>query len=140
MRSLEASVGRLLGAAADIGFFYAYLDSEARQLEHLSKYVLDFARHSGGVHANLALPFRFGLGSTATVRRFSDGRQSLLVDLRVSRDMGRVRLWAEGRNLLDSRTQEVRGVDVPGRSFALGLGVSTGSSSPTSLPSTLTAP
>jgi outer membrane receptor protein involved in Fe transport len=122
---LEISARRRLGESGDVGVSYTYLDSRARQLDLLSKYLLDFARHSSGVQLHLGLPAGLALGQTACYRHYSDGRNAVVVNVRLSRGIGPVRVWADARNLLDSLTPEIRGVDVPGRAFTFGLELKT---------------
>ena len=100
---------------------YAWLDTRADGLDLLSKYVLDFARHR--VAGALATPI--GSLTTAGVRvgytRRVDGRAYLLADVRLARRIGAVEIFADGRNLLGERYQEIAGVDMPGRSARVGL-------------------
>jgi iron complex outermembrane receptor protein len=117
---VEASVRRQLGPL-DVETRYTWLETEAPSLELQSKYVLDFARHSFGLDLRARLPGGLRLAPTVEYRRKQDGRDWWLVDLRLCRALGRLELFADGRNLLDQRYQEVRGVDTPGRAFAVGL-------------------
>ncbi len=117
----ELSVGRRFGETADVTAHYTFLDTHPGELTMESKYVADFARHAAGLRAQLALPFGLGLGEQATFRRYADGRLGLQLDLRLSRRLADLLVYVEAENLLDSRTQELEGVDVPGRAFAAGL-------------------
>jgi iron complex outermembrane receptor protein len=100
---------------------YAWLDTRARGLDLLSKYVLDFARH----RVAGALTARVGSGTTIGVRvgytRRVDRRAYLLADARLARRIGAIEIFADGRNLLGERYQEIAGVDMPGRSARVGL-------------------
>jgi len=64
---------------------------------------------------------RLRLAPRAEYRRKQDGRDWWLLDLRLARALGRFELFVDGRNLLDQRYQEVRGVEMPGRGFAVGV-------------------
>jgi vitamin B12 transporter len=117
----ELSLGRRFGKTADVTAHYAFLDTHPGELALQSKYVADFARHVAGLRAQLSLPFGLALGEQATFRRYANGRQGLRLGLRLSKRLADLFFYVEAENLLDSHTQELIGVDVPGRSFAAGL-------------------
>lgn len=120
-RGLELALQR----AFDSGIFaqvqYAYLNSTAGSVPFLSKYVLDFARHSYSAAFAVDLPADLTWGQRIDYRRRADGRSYWLVDCRLSRDFGPLRLFAEGTNLLNTHYQEIRPVDMPGRWLSAGL-------------------
>ena len=117
---LELAARRPLGTHADLGLQYAWLDTRAPGLDLLSKYVLDFARHSVALTATAD-----AAGATAGTRldwkRRADGRSYWLLDARVGRAVGPAKLYVEGTNLLDAEYQEVRGVAMPGRALFGGV-------------------
>jgi outer membrane cobalamin receptor len=121
-RGIELAARRAVGRHAELGAQYAWLDTRAPGLVLLSKYVLDFARHSVAVTGS-----GDALGLTAGTRldwkRRADGRSYWLLDARVARALGPARLYVEGTNLLDAEYQEVRGVAMPGRALYAGLEV-----------------
>jgi outer membrane cobalamin receptor len=122
-RGLEVAARRQVGVDGTIDLQYAWLDSEGDAVAALSKYVLDYARHRVVGSLAVALPGRFGAGGRLGFTRRVDGREYALFDLRVSRDLGSARLFLEGVNLLDTEYQEIIGVEMPGRSFRVGLEV-----------------
>jgi outer membrane cobalamin receptor len=120
---VEIAVRPPLGANADLSLFYGYLGSATNDLALLSKYLLDFVRHSAGARLRLAIPGDLQIGLDASYRRHADGRDGVLLDSRLSRRLGRFVAFLDVTNLLATRTQEIRGVAVPGRAFSAGLRV-----------------
>lgn len=121
-RGFEAAIGRRWSSAF-IRVHYAGLHLDAPELNLLSKYVLEYARHQSG--GSLTLPvgagFRFAVNVDHRHRR--DGQSYDLVSARVSRRIGRVDLSVDGTNLLDARYHEVLGVEMPGRWLMVGITV-----------------
>ncbi len=117
---LETSLRRQLGpVAAHVS--YTWLESRAPALTLESKYALDFSRHALALDLLARLPGGLAVAPSAEYRRKADGRQWWLLDLRMTRRLGRLELYLDGRNLTDAQRQEVRGVDLPGRSFGVGV-------------------
>ena len=104
---------------------YTWLESRAPSLALESKYALDFSRHAFGFDLRAELPGGLQVAPSAEYRRKADGREWWLLDLRLTRAIGRFELYADGRNLTDAQRQEVLGVDMPGRSFGLGVRAAT---------------
>jgi outer membrane cobalamin receptor len=102
---------------------YGFLSSRAPSVGLLSKYALDFARHSWTAAGTLALPFGLNVGQRAAHRRRSDGRGYWVFDARVSRRFGQILLRVDGSNMLNRQYQAVRGVDMPGRWLQFGIDV-----------------
>ena len=102
---------------------YTYLTVEAGAVPFLSKYVLDYARHSAVVFASLALPKTINLGPRLSYKSRVNGQEYWILDCRIGRRFGRLEAYLEGSNLTDSQYQEVLGVDMPGRWLRAGLGV-----------------
>jgi outer membrane cobalamin receptor len=121
---LETSLRRKLGPV-ETQARYAWLQSRAPALALQSKYALDFSRHAFGLDLRATLPGRLLTAPTVEYRRKADGRAWWLLDLRLTRAIGRFELYADGNNLTDARYQEVPGVDMPGRSFSLGVRAGT---------------
>jgi outer membrane cobalamin receptor len=121
-RGIELAARRPFGTRSELGVQYAWLDTRAPGLDLLSKYVLDFARHSVALTGTTE-----AAGVTAGTRldwkRRADGRSYWLFDARVARAFGPARLYVEGTNLLDADYQEVRGVVMPGRAVFGGVEV-----------------
>lgn len=106
---------------AEIQLRHTWLETSAPALPLQSKYVLDFARHAFGCDLRATLPARLRLAPSLEYRRKVDGRAWWLLDVRLTRAVGRVELYVDGRNLADAHYQEIRGVDMPGRSLAAGV-------------------
>lgn len=120
---VEMAVHPPSGENADLNLFYGYLSSATDDLALLSKYLLDFVRHSAGARLRLVIPGGLEIGFDGSYRRHADGRDGVLLDLRFSKRLGRFLAYLDATNLLATRTQEIRGVEVPGRAFAAGLRV-----------------
>jgi outer membrane cobalamin receptor len=109
------------GAALDTQ--YTYLSSQPGPISYLSKYALDYARHSWIASGSVPLPFAFRYMQRTDYRRRHDGRSYWLLDGRLTREFGGWS-WRVGcDNLLDSRYQEVLGVEMPGRWCQTGIEV-----------------
>ena len=100
---------------------YAGLRVDAPQLAVLSKYVLDYARHSGGVSASTPLGAGVRVSFNADFRSRVDGQQYWLIGARLSRSIRQFDAFIEGSNLLDRSYHEVAGVPMPGRWISVGL-------------------
>lgn len=135
----SANIGRFTSAGAELRLQrtfdearrvleleYSYTNGDAGAADYLSKYVLDYVRHSAGVRLAAALPAAFTFGQGAGYRRHRDGRDYLVVDARLARSFGQATLMLEGSNILGVRYQEIVGVDMPGRRLALRLEWSPG--------------
>jgi len=116
----ELSATRNIGATL-LRVHYAGLRVDAPQLALLSKYVLEYSRHSAGV--SVAAPVAAGVRAAinADYRNRVDGQQYWLLGARVSRVIGRFDAFIEGSNLLDKSYHEVGGVPMPGRWLSVGL-------------------
>ena len=87
----------------------------------LSKYALDFARHS--LAASTVAPRRAVLASAraSSSSTASTAANTGSFDTRLGYRVGRWEVYADGLNLLDTDYQEIRGVAMPGRSVRFGL-------------------
>jgi iron complex outermembrane receptor protein len=118
---LEIGARRVIGRTGSVDAQYAWLRSDADAVAQLSKYVLDYARQRAVVSTALPLGGKATVGGRVGYTLRADGRAYTIADVRVARTWGRVRIFLEGYNLLDEAYQEVRGVDMPGRSVRAGL-------------------
>jgi outer membrane receptor protein involved in Fe transport len=118
---LELGARRLIGKTGSVDAQYTWLDSGADPVALLSKYVLDYATRRAVLSTVLPLGEKSTLGGRIGYTRRADGRTYTLADARLARTFGRLRIFVEGYNLLDEEYQEVRGVDMPGRSVRAGL-------------------
>jgi outer membrane cobalamin receptor len=123
---VELNLRRTLDRHGVVSAGYTYIGASTDPLPLLSKYVLEYARHSLDVSASTSLPYRLELGQRVDYKRRRDGRDYWLVDTRIGRRMGMARIFVEGANLLDAQYQEITGVDMPGRSVRAGLSVGGG--------------
>jgi len=111
----EMAVERLLGKRGHLKFQYTYLSVDAPEIDMLSKYVLDYSRHSVAVHGIIHLPGGVIWGSHVDLRHKVDGEDFWIVNCRFSKPLRHFRVFVEVFNLLDWDYQEIQGVDMPGR-------------------------
>ncbi len=122
-RGIELGWEYRFAPSTTIETHYTYLSSQPGVITYLSKYAMDYARHSWTTAASVPLPFAFRYGQRTDFRRRHDGREYWILDGRVSREF-RGWTWHVGcDNFLDSHYQEVLGVDMPGRWCHTGIEV-----------------
>ena len=122
-RGVEFSASRRW-ASALLRAHYSLLDVDAEHPAALSKYVLEYARHSAGLAVAVPTGWQTQLALTADARDRKNGavgQRYVLVGARLTRPMGRVDVYVEGTNLLDETYREIAGVPMPGRSLGIGL-------------------
>lgn len=102
---------------------YTGLRVEAPRLGLLSKYVLEYARHSAGLAVAAPITARAMAAVTIDVRDRVDGQQYVLVGARLTHSWSRLDLFVEGSNLLDEAYREIAGVPMPGRWLGIGVRV-----------------
>ena len=114
--------GRLsLRKGQTVDLHYTFLDGAQSALgTQQSKYVFNYARHSGligwtGALGQFAMRARLGV-----VERFARDPYAVL-DLAISRTRGSLRPFLRVSNLTDTTYQEFFGVPLPGRSAVVGL-------------------
>ena len=73
--------------------------------------MLDYAPHSLAASASAGWN-PWSAGTRVDFKRRADGRHYWVVDARVGRAIGRIELYADAANLLDTAYQEVLGVDM----------------------------
>ena len=120
---LELGIARLLQNGGLVRLDYAWLDADAGPVDFLSKYVLDYARHSLTGMASVPLPGHLSVGGRLAYKRRHDRRAYWVADARLSRRIHLAEVFIEGTNLLDTNYQEIRGVDMPGRWLRAGVSV-----------------
>ncbi|MGH9339473.1 MAG: TonB-dependent receptor plug domain-containing protein [Acidobacteriota bacterium] len=120
---VELGLQRLLAARGLVGAQYTYVYSDPGPVSFLSKYVLDYARHSLAGFGSFHLPAGLVWGHKVDYKRRADGRSYWLLDARLGKSFGRYNLYLECSNLLDTEYQEIRGVDMPGRWCRAGIKV-----------------
>jgi iron complex outermembrane recepter protein len=121
-RGLETGVRQRFGSRAEASLQYTWQQADAAALDLLSKYALDFARHSVAA-STVVRAGQFTVGPRIEFKHRVDGREYVLVDTRLGYRVGRWEVYADGLNLLDTDYQEIRGVAMPGRSVRFGLRV-----------------
>jgi outer membrane receptor for ferrienterochelin and colicin len=118
---VELGLERMWGTRAGFSAHYSRISTDAGSVTFISKYVLDYARDSWSAAAFFPLPLALEYRQTLTYKRRADGRGCWVMDGGLSH---RFRLFTAGvdfTNLLDSRYQEVTGVDMPGRWFMFSI-------------------
>jgi iron complex outermembrane receptor protein len=123
---VEVTARKVLADGWFVQAGYTGLDVRAAAVTQLSKYLLDYAPHSVGIAASLALPASVQLAPRLEYRRRrrSTGQDDYtVIDLRVSRPFARYELRLEGTNLGDAEYQEILGVAMPGRAVSLSLAI-----------------
>jgi iron complex outermembrane receptor protein len=100
---------------------YTGIAVDAPQLDRLSKYVLEYARHSVGLA--VATPLAAGVRAAIRLdyRNRLDGQSYVLAGLQVSRRVGRLDAFVDATNLFDETYHEVAGVPMPGRWIMAGF-------------------
>ena len=119
-RGVELGIQHLIPAGR-MEIQYTYLSTDAGAVPFLSKYVLDYARHTVIGFASLSLPKSINFGPRVSYKFRVDGRDYWVLDCRLGRRFGRFEAYLEGSNLTNSRYQEIPGVDMPGRWLRAGL-------------------
>jgi iron complex outermembrane receptor protein len=119
---VEVSAARHVGAAY-IRAHYAGLRVDAPRLTMLSKYVLEYARHTAGLSTTAPIGGGVRMAVNADYRSRVDGQQYWLVGGRLSRSIRRLEAFVEGSNLLNESYREVAGVLMPGRWISAGVAV-----------------
>jgi vitamin B12 transporter len=115
----EISLEHSLGSRARVGTRYSHITIDAGKIDYISKYVLDYARESWSASASFPVPFACTYEQTASYKRRADGRSYWLLDGRLERPFRKFTASIDLTNMLNSEYQEVIGVDMPGRWFAL---------------------
>jgi iron complex outermembrane receptor protein len=120
-RGVELGVERSLGSGAGVSARYSRISMDAGAVNYISKYVLDYARDSWSASTFFPIPLALEYRQTLTYKRRADGRSYWLMDGRLERKFRQFAAGIDFVNLLDSRYQEVIGVDMPGRWLMLSI-------------------
>ena len=117
---VEVSVSRRWQSALVRGY-YTGQSVDAPALNLLSKYVLEYARHSVGL--SVATPLAAGVQGALNIdhRERLDGQRYWLVGGRISRGFRRANVFLDATNLLNEPYHEVLGVEMPGRWVTAGF-------------------
>jgi outer membrane receptor for ferrienterochelin and colicin len=114
-RGVEIDLEHPLGSRSGIAGHYRRISIDPGAFDYISKYVLDFARDSWSASIFLPIPFSLAYRQTLNYKKRADGRDYWLLDGRLERPFGRLIAGIDFTNLLNSKYQEVSGVDMPGR-------------------------
>jgi outer membrane cobalamin receptor len=117
----ELTLERSFKSTASLSTRYSYISTGADSIDFMSRYVLDYARHSWSASARFALPLGLEYKQTLSYRRRSDGRSYWLLDGCLEKSFYKLVAALDFTNLTDSQYQEIRGVDMPGRWFSMSL-------------------
>lgn len=121
VRGVEVGFKRWTPSGASLGMDYTYLATDAGPVVGLSKYVLDYARHSLVLSGTVAAPGGVTIGARLEGRERVGRDPYALVDLRLTRRVAGARVFVEATNLLGATYQEIRGVAMPGRWMTAGV-------------------
>ena len=123
-RGIEFSARKLLPSGALLQVQYTGIDTRAASVDQLSKYVLDAAPHAFAAAAVMIAPGDLRLAPRIEYKRRTRTAGTVdyvVLDLRVSRRLGRYQIMAEGTNLLNQSYQEVVGVVAAPRAVTVSL-------------------
>jgi outer membrane cobalamin receptor len=118
---VELGLERLLGPQAGVSTHYSRISTDAGSVTFISKYVLDYARDSWSASVYFPMPLALKFRQTLTYKRRADGRSYWIMDGSLSHHFRLFTAGLDFTNLLDSRYQEVAGVDMPGRWFMFSI-------------------
>jgi vitamin B12 transporter len=121
VRGLEAELEHSFASGVRFSVHYTQMDSSAGKIDYFSKYALDIPRYSWAASGSVELPFSLTCGQKLAYTKRSNGNDYWLWDLRLARRFHKITAMVDVTNLLNSRYQEVSGVDMPGRWFIAGL-------------------
>lgn len=117
----ELNLEHSFGPAARLAGRYSYTSLEAGSVDYMSKYVLDYARHSLSLSVAFPLPLKMKYMQKVEYKRRSDGRSYWLMDGVLQKQFYGFVAAVDCSNLLDIQYQEIRGVNMPGRWIAVSL-------------------
>jgi outer membrane cobalamin receptor len=117
----EVGVVRSFGTQSRLETHYSRISMDAGAIDYISKYVLDYARHSWSSSVHFPLPLRFQYQQSLSYKKRADGRSYWIMNSSLERRFHQLVASVDFKNLLNSQYQEIRGVDMPGRWFVVGL-------------------
>ena len=117
----EIGLEHSLSSHARLEARYSRVSIHAGTMDFRSKYVLDYARDSWSASARFPLPLGLDLRQTLAYKRRANGQSYWLLDGRLARRFNGFSVSLDFANLLDSVYQEITGVNMPGRWFAVGI-------------------
>lgn len=123
LHAIGAEIGleHSFGHRARMAVRYSRISLDPGRIDYISKYVLDYARDSWAASTFFPIPFALEYKQTFSYKRRANGRDYWLLDGRLERHFRRFAAGVDFTNLLNSQYQEVIGVNMPGRWFALYL-------------------
>jgi iron complex outermembrane receptor protein len=100
---------------------YGYLQTHADLASLLSKYVLDYPKHSVTLNFTSELRAGWRLGLTGNYRSPTNRSDYWLLGCRLERRWGDRVVFVDGSNLLNTWYEEIRGIRMPGRWIRVGF-------------------
>jgi outer membrane cobalamin receptor len=121
LRTSGAEIGleHSFGSGSGFSARYTKVFTEAGLVDYISKYVLDYARDSWSASAHFPVPLKLEYRQTLNYKVRADGRRYWLLDAGLEHRFRRFTAGIDCMNLLNSRYQEIAGVDMPGRWLTL---------------------
>lgn len=122
-RGVELGAERSLGGpgGALLGVQYVWLTSDPKGLDLLSKYLLEYAKHSLVGSGSVVLPLGVSWGQRLEYRARYDGQKYWLAETRLARRVRRVEVYIDATNLFNESYQEIAGVVAAPRWVRAGL-------------------
>lgn len=121
-KGVELGLQRSLGGSnSRLEVQYSFLSGDPGQVNYFSKYALDYARHTWTAGVSSRLPLSLEFTPRASWRSRALSGSYWLLESRLSRPFGDFSVDLDCTNILNTRYQEVVGVDMPGRWFILGV-------------------
>ena len=124
---VELGVRRNFSNGAFVMGQYTALDVNAPSVDQLSKYALDYARHSIAAAGSFPLGAGFRVAPRVEYRhryRQSGGEEYVLFDLRAAKRFGSmVEIRVDGTNLFDRTYHEIAGVAMPGAAVTVSAAI-----------------
>jgi|WetSurMetagenome_2_1015567.scaffolds.fasta_scaffold11110_2 outer membrane cobalamin receptor len=118
---IEIGIERSLGSQARFETHYSRISVDAGSIDYISKYVLNYARDAWSSSVRLPALLSMNYKQTLAFKKRADGQSYWLLDSRIERSFPGFSVSLDFTNLLDTHYQEIVGVNMPGRWFALNL-------------------
>lgn len=124
-RGIELGAQRSLGGRGGtlLGVQYVWLRSDPEGLDMLSKYLLEYSKHTLVGSGSVVLPLGVSWGQRLEYRARYDGQTYWLAETRVGRRVRRVEVYVEATNLFNESYQEIAGVIAAPRWVRAGLSI-----------------
>jgi outer membrane cobalamin receptor len=117
----QRSIGGPSGAL--LGMQYVWLRSDPEGLDLLSKYLLEYSKHTLVGSGSVVLPLGVSWGQRLEYRARYDGQKYWLAETRLARRVRRVEVYVEATNLFNESYHEIAGVVAAPRWIRAGLSI-----------------